>query len=503
MNNNEMNEILKQIAVELDISDSVYEQVVERYKSLGKWLCRPESLVKRYDPGIYAQGSIGLGTVVKPINDEDEYDVDLVCELVKLGKQTVTQQQLKEWIGIEIKGYAKEHGMNSIPTEGRRCWTLHYADSSKFHMDTLPSIPDGANLSKFLESKGLPNPWTMNAIAITDTKSPMYRQISLDWTQSNPKGYLLWFISRFPKTLFEAKSATVEPVMDYKVKNPLQQSIQILKRHRDIMFEDEVDDKPISIILTTLAGHAYNGELSLSDALLRIVNNMENHIGTRNGEDYIPNPSNQNENFADKWREHPKRRDNFYKWLEQAKADFNSVLQHKDTNEFVEALIPLLGERAVNRAAVQVLEKSEPNSSGIQKSVQPSPQFFHVSHRQTPRWTEAIRGNVTVDCIRSRKGFRSTNLRSGAPVSKLWSLRFEARTDIPHPYEVFWQVVNTGQEARNANQLRGGFYDGATYKGARQWRESTAYTGQHWVECFIIKSERVVARSGPFVVNVS
>lgn len=93
--------------------------------------------------------------------------------------------------------------------------------------------------------------------------------------------------------------------------------------------------------------------------------------------------------------------------------------------------------------------------------------------------------------------------RSGDPVPKLWTLHFEAKTTIPHPYEVFWQVVNTGSEALSANQLRGGFYNGATFKGARQWRESTAYTGQHWVECFIIKNERLVARSGTFIVNIS
>jgi hypothetical protein len=157
----------------------------------------------------------------------------------------------------------------------------------------------------------------------------------------------------------------------------------------------------------------------------------------------------------------------------------------------------------VNRATAQVLEKIEPNSLSVQKSVQLSPQFFHVSHRQKPRWLEAIKGQVLVDCIKSRRGFRSMKLKNGAPVSKLWNLHFEAKTDIPHPYQVFWQVVNTGQEARIANQLRGGFYDGATFKGARQWREATAYTGQHWVECFIIKNERVVAQSGPFVVNIS
>jgi hypothetical protein len=36
------------------------------------------------------------------------------------------------------------------------------------------------------------------------------------------------------------------------VKTPLQQAVQILKRHRDMMFADDPEHKPISVIITTL-----------------------------------------------------------------------------------------------------------------------------------------------------------------------------------------------------------------------------------------------------------
>ena len=39
--------------------------------------------------------------------------------------------------------------------------------------------------------------------------------------------------------------------------------MQILKRHRDGAFADRPDVKPASIILTTLAAHAYNQEETL------------------------------------------------------------------------------------------------------------------------------------------------------------------------------------------------------------------------------------------------
>jgi hypothetical protein len=75
---------------ELDISDSRYEQANESYLSLGRWLNRDHSSIKKYDPVVYVQGSFGLGTVIKPLNLEEEYDVDAVCELKSLGKLGVT-----------------------------------------------------------------------------------------------------------------------------------------------------------------------------------------------------------------------------------------------------------------------------------------------------------------------------------------------------------------------------------------------------------------------------
>ena len=53
-------------------------------------------------------------------------------------------------------------------------------------------------------------------------------------------------------------------------KSPLQRVVQILKRHRDLMFNGD-ESKPISIIITTLAARAYNKETDVLDALVNVV----------------------------------------------------------------------------------------------------------------------------------------------------------------------------------------------------------------------------------------
>jgi hypothetical protein len=119
--------------------------------------------------------------------------------------------------------------------------------------------------------------------------------------------------------------ASVDDVPDYKVKTPLQRAIQLLKRHRDTMFEGD-DDKPISIIITTLSAHAYNGEQTIGQALRSILKNMHMFIEERGGVKWVANPVNPLENFADKWSEAPEKEKKFFAWLEKARRDFGLYL---------------------------------------------------------------------------------------------------------------------------------------------------------------------------------
>ena len=137
---NEFSRVLEYLAESLDISESHFKEAEARYQAVGKWLERDDSIVERHNPVIYTQGSFRIGTVIKPITDEEKYDIDLVCEL-DLTKKQVSQKQLKDLVGIEIKSYARANTMKNPAKEARRCWTLKYADGAQFHMDILPCIP--------------------------------------------------------------------------------------------------------------------------------------------------------------------------------------------------------------------------------------------------------------------------------------------------------------------------------------------------------------------------
>jgi hypothetical protein len=386
-------DVLEEIAEALDIPPTKLEEAKERYESLGAWLDRPESTLSAYDPEITPQGSILLGTVTRPLTQAEEYDIDLVC-LLKASKFDFTQKSLKEAVGHEVLLYARAHNMDKKPDERRRCWTVHYADGAQFHMDVLPALPDAGKYQLILEQRGYralarDASLTGQAIAITDNTLPQYARITDDWPQSNPMGYAAWFRSRMAVQLTELKkalasrqlvTASVEDIPDHKVKTPLQRAIQLLKRHRDCMFAEDGEHKPISIIITTLAAHAYNNEPTISAALQSILTTMDQYIEHRGDEAWIANPVNPSENFADKWAEEPKKRENFYNWLERARADFALYLRARPFNEVPEVLKENLGTELVDRilkavipasiaaVAAPAIVKAAPEADNIQRA---------------------------------------------------------------------------------------------------------------------------------------
>jgi hypothetical protein len=314
----------------LDIPRSLYERAVSRHRSLGEWLCRDGSRLRASNPHVSSQGSFRHGTVVRPLAADAEYDLDNVTTLT-LSKSSITQKDLKKLYGLEMQDYAREHGMLAPPEEKNRCWRLRYADEVKFHLDSLPSLVEEEGFVRTLRMRRVPEDWAKRAIAITDRRHPAYAEVTMVWPTSNPRGFARWLESRMG-TFADAKRrelvqrrvyATVEGVPTYELKTPLQRAIQLLKRHRDVMFAHNPDVAPISMILTNLAGHAYGGEADVHDAVGGILARMLNYV--RAERPRVPNPTHPDEDYADKWSKDPRLELSFLQWHSQAVRDFRTL----------------------------------------------------------------------------------------------------------------------------------------------------------------------------------
>ena len=180
-------------------------------------------------------------------------------------KSNTTQDKLKERVG----GWLAEHHEFKLATqadeapdkflEKRRCWTFSY-ERLGFHLDVLPCIPDAE-----LET-------SPHGILLTDTKLR-------PWQHGNPAGYATWFRNRSEEMLTKiakrALEANVADVPNWKVRSTLQRLVQVLKWHCYLHFGTDVDDRPPSILITTLAAHAYQGQSNLANALLSVTQDMD------------------------------------------------------------------------------------------------------------------------------------------------------------------------------------------------------------------------------------
>ena len=354
MAENSNNAILEAMLSAIELPDSAYEKAEGRYKDLGEWLHREESKCSKFEPKISPQGSFRLGTANRPFKGE-EYDLDMSCNLQEgLTKDITTQQELKELVGDDLEQYRIARGIQAGLGEKRRCWRLDYADDISFHMDIVPCIPEDLDQKSVLEKRMIESSNFNNslaeevselAVSITDNSDPQYVLHTNDWRISNPEGYAQWFESRMRlaetvlnQRMLEAK-ASIEELPNHQWKTPLQMVIKLLKRHRDTMFENDDDSKPISIIITTLAAKAYSGESDLVSAMENILYDMAALVSP--SVPRVPNPVNPVEDFADKWysndHKHLNLETSFHRWLLQAQADFEALRTHENVKNVLEA----------------------------------------------------------------------------------------------------------------------------------------------------------------------
>ena len=118
-------------------------------------------------------------------------------------------------------------------------------------------------------------------------------------------------------------------------------------------------------------------------------------------------------------------------------------------------------------------------------------QFIENYHRVN------ITNTLSINCKIERDGFRTKLLRvvlnNKERIPKQHRLFFFIEeTDAQEPYEVKWKVRNVGSEAKRRNCLRGQIE--RSNNGKNQRRETSNFYGPHYVECYIIKNNVVIAR---------
>ena len=221
---------------------------------------------------------------------------------------------------------------------------------------------------------------------------------------------------------------------------------------------------------------------------------------TADGEWHIPNPINNKENFADRWHEdNDARAHAFFRWVQWLKEDIDSIFSTRTPAELSRELKRIFGERVASNVIKQ-LQSITPATSHITRIGKAALSLFSVSWRQRPEWPMRITQEFELDARLSKhKGFSpyAYQYRSGSKrIDKGLDIRFKAPS-FGGNCDYYWQVINTGDEARQAEDLRGEFQVDASVR-----TEKTRYSGDHCVQCYVIKNGICIARSHEFIVKI-
>lgn len=316
--------LLLNICQNLQISETQYTNAKEKYEEIQKKLREKDSPFADYNLEIFPQGSFAIQTTVKPLTRE-EYDVDLVCLLRDGATTSISPMELLN----KLKNFlVREYGNDKVELK-KRCVCINF--SKQFHLDILPAIPDTQRRD--------------DSLLIPD------REIK-SWTSSNPKGYRDWFLKQCERHIIT--SSKIEPLpkrLSFNTPKPLQNTVQLVKRWRDLVFKDVKEDwEPRSIVLTTLLAKAYQGEETITSTFSSVIKNIKQQVESSLYPLLVINPLDKNECFSEKWQEDPKGYFHFRSKIVMLEGNFTLLQQTNSLAEKKNILSRLFGETVVEKA---------------------------------------------------------------------------------------------------------------------------------------------------------
>lgn len=314
-----LNLLLDGICRAIQLSPTLYEDAETKYEAVADWLARAGSPLARFDPVVFPQGSVRIGTTVRPL-DQDEYDVDLVLLLSTVIDDAMHLYGLVRDRLLAHKTYA------GILEEKKRCLRLNYA--GQFHLDVLPARP-----TFWPESTSL---W------VPDMELR-------GWSVSDPKGYASWFlgIAEGERDRILAQTEPLPEFTSVEQKSPLQRTVQLLKRRRDVYFDGD-EDAPRSVVLTTLAARHYRNQQSVLAALVDTLELISAEIQRTQGILAVPNPTLPQEDFADAWDVNSYAR--FVRFVGDFQAELVRLGSSQNMESVAEQLAEMFGEQPTNAA---------------------------------------------------------------------------------------------------------------------------------------------------------
>ncbi len=336
--------LLADVAIRIQLRPTHYNMAVERYQKICKLIERGNSPLKDCVDLFYPQGSIAIGATIASKLKTDEFDIDIAAQLDL--SDCVSPNEPLDLLFEAIRG---EPGSRYYEMTERkpRCITVNYKD--KMHLDVTPLIrrEDTPERESWLFHHK-PEAPSESGKAIT-----------------NSYGFADWFKANTPPDqdfadIFEARASEYEQMVALAAESesvpphepPFQKSralivLQLLKRWRNVQYDERFERRPPSILLSKLIADAANHTGRLSEELLHQAQQMLSKFRHWHNADcliQVANPVCEQDVLTDRWPETLQDQAIFISDLKNLVAQVEKLVSGCDLGETREIMVKLFGE---------------------------------------------------------------------------------------------------------------------------------------------------------------
>ncbi|GJD87295.1 hypothetical protein BHAOGJBA_0795 [Methylobacterium hispanicum] len=302
--------LLVDIAVRVQLPPGLHEKACGRGESVCRHMDRKgsplENRVRRY----YPQGSMRIDATISTRGTDEQYDLDYVAELDV--HHLAPPGAVLDLVYEALRDYP-----TLKPVERQtRCVTVFFADG--MHVDVTPSslLPYGGERESHIfhanpdkpahEQRHVP----MNAFGFGDwynARTPVERRFAdaVNRRIAEAAGIEIRADAQFDE---------VPDQVPLIVKSVTTVALQLIKRHRNVVYAGEKGRIPPSVMLSCIAGEVASPGLPLSEMVIRLARAIArklNAASARREKVSVVNPVFPKDCFTDRWPENLRQQDNY------------------------------------------------------------------------------------------------------------------------------------------------------------------------------------------------
>jgi len=354
--------LLAETAIKIELPSSLHQIATARYKSVLEYIERERSPLRGLVIIFYPQGSMAINATIRSHRSGHDYDLDIVAELI-LPRGTLPHEYL-DLLFEAINGEPDSLYYGKVKRQ-TRCVTIEYRGKDAMHLDITPS----ALLDEFDPRR--------SHIFDAKPEKPEWEHSALI---SNSYAFVDWYRERTPddapfreayaalaqQRFFEAgrvlASADVEEVPEQKTledgKAAVTVALQLLKRNRNIRYEDRSGRMPPSVLLACCAGEVAASGQSISEALSQIVDNIQSKLeaAVAHGQLIdVRNPCCVEDQFTDRWPESIRAQNTYIADLKKLQKQLELLVGENNGLALVakqDLLIDMFGEKPAMAAVL-------------------------------------------------------------------------------------------------------------------------------------------------------